>query len=176
MILVDIFDNEVGICEKTKAHKKPILHRAFSIFLYHDNKLLLQKRARGKYHSSGLWTNSCCSHPRPKVSLLENAQKRLEIELGLKDIPLTELFSFTYMTKFDKNLFEYEFDHVLIGQFCGTVSPNKEEIECVKWVDINKLSRDLRLNPEKYTSWFHICAPKVISLLMSKSGNTLLET
>ena len=170
VILVDIFDNEIGECEKFKAHKSPVLHRAFSIFLFNDNKLLLQKRAKNKYHSGGLWTNSCCSHPSPGSPLLENAQKRLEQELGIKDVPLTELFSFTYMAKFSENLFEYEFDHVLIGQFCGKVKPNKEEASHVKWVDIDNLSQDLRLKPEKYTSWFHICAPRVISYLKSQNA------
>lgn len=169
IILVDIFDNEIGHIDKITSHATPKLHRAFSIFLIDGNKMLLQKRALNKYHSGGLWANSCCSHPRKGKTLLESAKDRLGVELGVyESIELEEIFNFTYLTKFNDNLFEYEFDHVLVGNFNGKCAINKDEISQVKWVDIDFLSKDLVANPTTYASWFLICAPKVISFMKGK--------
>ena len=164
LIKVDIFDNKIGNISKEDAHKKPVLHRAFSVFLYHENKLLIQQRAFNKYHSGGLWANTCCSHPRTN-DIIADAKLRLVEEVGIHCDKLKEIFSFTYLTKFNDNLFEYEFDHVLVGQYQGQFVINKEEVNDLKWVDIDKLSRDMVENPQNYASWFLICAPKVIQYI-----------
>ena len=166
LIMVDIFDNEIGRISKQEAHKNAILHRAFSVFLYDNNYLLLQQRAFNKYHSGGLWANTCCSHPRTNNILLD-AKQRLREEVNIKCENLQELLSFTYLTKFNDNLFEYEYDHVIIGNYNknNKLTINKEEVNDIKWVDIDELSMDLVKNPQKYASWFLICAPKVIKYI-----------
>lgn len=166
LILVDIFDNKIGTLDKASAHAKPILHRAFSVFLYNDNKMLVQKRAQDKYHSGGLIANTCCSHPRTD-DILGDAVTRLKFEVGIKvkAIDLHELFSFTYLTKFNENLYEYEYDHVIVGKYDGEYKINEEEVSELKWVEIDKLALDLVKNPKKYASWFLICAPKVIEYI-----------
>lgn len=172
IIKVDIDDNQIGEVEKLEAHLTPILHRAFSVFLYNGNKILLQRRAFGKYHSGGLWANTCCSHPRPNLTFMQSVANRLEFELGIKDAcNLKEIFSFTYLSKYNDNLYEYEYDHVLVGEYDinKTVNFNKEEICDLKWVDISDLKKDLVANPTKYATWFLICAPKVIKYLQNKA-------
>lgn len=174
LIKVDIFDNPIGYISKQKAHEKPVLHRAFSVFLYHDNKMLIQQRAFNKYHSDGLWANTCCSHPRTS-NILEDASNRLKEELGitLQSNKLKEVFNFTYLTEFNANLYEYEFDHVFVADYVGKYSINPEEVNDLKWVDIDILAKDLVLNPKKYASWFLICAPKVISYIKGLSNQTV---
>mgnify|MGYP003325418208 CR=1 FL=1 len=163
---VDFFDNILGTIGKREAHKKPILHRAFSVFLFDGNKLLLQQRAKGKYHSGGLWANTCCSHPHSEDTKKE-AETRLKEECGIKNVKLKELFKFTYLTKFNDELYEHELDHVFVGEFSGKFKPNKEEVACMRWVDVDKLSKDMLAHPTKYATWFLICAPKVISYIKS---------
>ena len=165
IILVDINDNEIGSIEKLEAHKTPRLHRAFSVFLYNNGKLLLQKRNVNKYHSGGLWANSCCSHPRADKSFKESVLDRVKFELGVEITDFKEIDSFVYLTKFNDNLYEYEFDHILFAEYDGGVSFNREEIEKVEWVDVNFLEKDLLNHPEKYESWFIICAPKVLKYI-----------
>lgn len=168
IIKVDINDNQTGEIEKLDAHKSPVLHRAFSVFLYDGDKLLLQKRAKNKYHSGGLWANSCCSHPRPNISFLESVCSRINFELGInKKLDLKELFSFTYMTQFSSTLFEYEFDHVLVAKYDSSckIYYNTSEISEMKWITTNELKIDIVANPTNYASWFLICAPKVIEYL-----------
>lgn len=167
LILVDIFDNEIGRTTKEKAHSKPLLHRAFSIFLYHDNKLLIQQRAFSKYHSGGLWANACCSHPRTN-DLLADAKKRLKEEVNIRCDNLKEIFSFIYLTKFNDKLYEYEYDHVIVGEYNGEVKINKEEVNDFKWIDLDTLSNDLITNPDKFATWFLICAPTVIKYLKKR--------
>ncbi|MBQ3301101.1 MAG: isopentenyl-diphosphate Delta-isomerase, partial [Eggerthellaceae bacterium] len=136
IILVDEQDREVGSEEKLTAHRTPLLHRAFSIFLYDDTgeepRLLLQQRAYGKYHSGGLWANSCCSHPRVGEVLAEATVRRLQEELGVAGVALTEVGSFVYCHKFRDDLYEHEFDHVFVGRYAGPVKPNPEEIARVE--------------------------------------------
>ena len=171
IIKVDINDNEIGTIEKLTAHKTPVLHRAFSIFLVDGNKMLIQKRALNKYHSGGLWANSCCSHPRPNKTILQSCKDRLDVELGIKeDIELKEIFCFTYLSKYAEDLYEYEFDHVFVGKYSqkNKINFNKEEICELKWVKIDDLKKDLVKNPQKYSKWFLICAPKVINCLENK--------
>ncbi len=168
IIKVDLNDNSLGVIEKLEAHKTPILHRAFSVFLVNGDKMLIQKRAYGKYHSGGKWANACCSHPRPNMEFLDSIYNRIELELGIKDkIALNEVFSFTYLSKYAEDLYEYEFDHVLVGEY-STEKPinfNTEEIAEVKWVKITELKKDMVKNPQEYATWFMICAPKVFEFL-----------
>lgn len=172
VILVDLDDREIGTEEKLEAHRKGLLHRAFSIFLidgvpiHRGGKMLLQRRAEGKYHSGGLWTNACCSHQRPDVTLEESVHDRLMAELGT-DCPLAEQFSFVYRTAFPNGLAEYEYDHVFLGTYPedGPLNPDPEEISECRWVTIPELKDDLLHHPEQYTSWFIIAAPALIRRL-----------
>lgn len=166
LIKVDILDNEIGRISKTEAHQSPVLHRAFSVFLFSENRLLLQRRAFDKYHSGGLIANTCCSHPRTN-DIFADASKRLFEEVGIlyDKEKLTEIFNFTYLTKFNNNLFEYEFDHVLVGEYSGNYKINKNEVDDIFWVDIDDLAMDLVEKPELFASWFIICAPKVIKYI-----------
>lgn len=161
VILVDQFDNPIGTMEKLAAHESPKLHRAFSIFIYHENKLLIQQRAYEKYHGGGLWANTCCSHPKSDESLEAATQRRLLEEVGIKT-ELEEIYSFIYYYKFSNGLFEYEYDHVFIGNYNGPTFPNEEEIYTLKWVDASELLKDLLAAPEKYAPWFLAAAPRVI--------------
>lgn len=162
---VDIFDNALGEITKEDAHKNAILHRAFSVFLYNDKKeILIQKRADNKYHSGGLWANACCSHPSIKENVIKSAENRLIEELGITT-KLKELFTFTYLNKFNDNLFEYELDHVLLGKYNGEVKLNLEEASEYKWISIDELNRELTQNPQEYASWFIVSAPQVASYL-----------
>lgn len=161
VILVDEKDNQIGVEEKIAAHKKGKLHRCFSIFIFNSKgKLLIQKRAKSKYHSGGLWTNTCCSHPRPNHDIKKEAQKRLTEEMGI-DTDLKEIFSFIYKAKLG-DLTEYEFDHVFVGKFDGAPRPNEEEAEDWKWVKPEDLKIDVREHPEKYTYWFKLVLDRVL--------------
>lgn len=164
LILVDICDIEVGSCSKMETHRKGLLHRAFSVFVVHDKKMLLQKRNTQKYHSGGLWTNACCSHPRKGEVLLDAVSRRLEDELGVT-FPVCEYFEFVYRNDFGNGIIEYEYDHVYLADYCGEIHPNKEEIDELRWVDLAKLKEELTNNPEHFTSWFIIAAPKIINFL-----------
>jgi isopentenyl-diphosphate delta-isomerase len=160
IILVDENDNEIGIEEKLKVHKEGKLHRAFSIFIFNSKgELLLQKRAKAKYHSGGLWTNTCCSHPRPNQNIENEAKRRLEEEMGI-DCDLEEISSIVYRTGVG-NLIEHEFDHIFVGKFEGNPEPNKDEVEDWKWIGIDELKKSLYENPERYTSWFRIILQKI---------------
>jgi isopentenyl-diphosphate delta-isomerase len=162
VILVDEQDVQVGKSEKMEAHKKGLLHRAFSIFIINpDGKLLLQKRADHKYHSGGLWTNACCSHPQPGEDTLEAANRRLIEEMGFST-EIKKAFCFVYKANFENGLIEYEYDHVFIGQYAGAVIPNIEEVSeyCFK-----SLEEILLEDPAHYTAWFWIALPRVIDHL-----------
>jgi len=166
IILVDKKDNQIGVEEKIKAHLEGKLHRAFSIFLFNaKGEMLIQKRAKGKYHSGSLWSNACCSHPRPNQDIKQEAKTRLKEEMGIdydsKD--LKEIFSFIYKAKLG-DLIEYEFDHVFMGKFEGNPKPNKEEAEDWKWVNPEELKKDVKENPEKYTEWFRIILDRVLKV------------
>lgn len=165
ILLVDLNDNVLKHVTKQEAHAKPLLHRAFSVFIYNNGKFLIQKRNKNKYHSGGLWANSLCSHPRANMSFEDSVKSRAKFELGIEDINFKELFTFVYMTKFNNNLFEYELDHVLLSNYSGDINFNKDEIEDVKWINLEELQKDLVENPQNYASWFIICAPKVIEII-----------
>ncbi len=161
IILVDRKDEVMGKGEKMWVHRKGKLHRAFSIFLFNSKgEMLLQQRARSKYHSGGLWTNACCSHPRAGEKIEEEVKKRLNEEMGIK-CPLKEVFSFIYKAKLG-DLTEYEFDHVFIGHFNGRPKPNKEEADGWKWIKTRELIKDVKKNPDKYTAWFKKIFKKVL--------------
>ncbi|MBQ8451712.1 MAG: isopentenyl-diphosphate Delta-isomerase [Clostridia bacterium] len=161
LIMVDKNDNPIGKISKQEAHEKPILHRAFSVFLFHDNKILIQQRAFHKYHSGGLWANTCCSHPRTDDIVLD-AKERLVEEVGIHCDNLKEIYKFIYLTKFNEHLYEHEFDHVLVGEYNGDFVINPNEVNDMKWIGTDELKKELELYPEKYSSWFKICAPVVI--------------
>lgn len=165
VILVDQKDREIGIEEKIKAHKDGKLHRAFSIFIFNNKgELLLQKRVKNKYHSGGLWTNTCCSHPKPGESLKHAAHRRLMEEMGF-DCEIKEIFSFIYKVRFENGLIENEYDHVFVGIFDGKPKPNPNEVEEWKWVGLEELKMDIKKNPEKYTYWLRIALDRIVSYM-----------
>jgi isopentenyl-diphosphate delta-isomerase len=146
--------------EKIEAHEKAILHRAFSVFILNENnELLLQKRGINKYHSPGLWTNTCCSHPRNGEDVLDAGIRRLKEEMGFVT-KLSSLLSFIYKAEFDNGLTEHEFDHVLIGKYSSNPIINELEVCDWKWIDLDVLSQDILDNPEIYTVWFKIIFEK----------------
>jgi isopentenyl-diphosphate Delta-isomerase len=161
VILVDELDQELGVMEKMEAHQKGVLHRAFSVFVFNTkNELLLQQRALSKYHSAGLWTNTCCSHPRPNEPVFTAANRRLKEEMGMR-VKLTHKTSFIYKTKFDNDLTEHEFDHVFEGKSDEAPVINTEEVEAYKWLSLSEIKEDLKKFPENYTVWFKIALEKV---------------
>jgi isopentenyl-diphosphate Delta-isomerase len=161
VILVNEQDEPLGVMEKMEAHKKALLHRAFSVFIFNSKgEMLLQRRATQKYHSAGLWTNACCSHPRPGEATLNAAMRRLNEELGFT-AGLEKIFAFTYRSEFANGLTEYEFDHVYIGQYDGAVYPDKEEVSDYCYRNFDAIRFDLETDPHKYTSWFHLAFPAV---------------
>lgn len=153
IILVNENDEEIGYGEKMAVHKAAQLHRAFSIFVLNSkNELMLQKRAHHKYHSGGLWTNTCCSHPLKGEDQEITIHNRLVEEMGF-DTSLKKLFYFTYKAELENGLTEYELDHVYLGRFEGEPKPNPEEVCDWKWMDIEEFKTDLKDNPQNYTYW-----------------------
>lgn len=160
IILVDENDTELGSMEKMKAHRGNKLHRAFSIFIFNSKgELMLQQRAKSKYHSGGLWTNACCSHPRIGEKTTEAAHRRLKEEMGF-DCFLKEIFSFVYEVKLDHGLWEHEFDHVFIGRFDGEPKPDPLEADGWRWISWSDLIEEISKHPENYTEWFKIALKK----------------
>lgn len=162
VVLVDEKDNEIGKMEKMEAHEKGLLHRAFSVFLFNSKKeMFIHQRAFSKYHSGGLWTNACCSHPRVGETTIDAAHRRLGEELGM-DCEIEEKFSFIYKKKLDKGLTEHELDHVFIGNYEGNFNLNPDEVNAIKYINIDDLIADIKNHPENYTEWFKICLNEVI--------------
>ncbi|MFZ4546037.1 MAG: isopentenyl-diphosphate Delta-isomerase [Bacteroidales bacterium] len=161
VILVDTDNNPVGEMEKMEAHLQGALHRALSVLVFNTKgEILLQQRAYSKYHTPGLWSNTCCSHPRPGEDSLEAATRRLGEEMGFT-VPLKKSFDFIYRAHFDNGLIEHEFDHVFFGNFEGTPILNPEEANDYKWVKPLDLMEDMRSKPENYTVWFRIIMEKI---------------
>lgn len=154
LILVDADDNSIGSQTKTQIHQQGLLHRAFSIFIFDSQgRLLLQQRAFSKYHSAGLWTNSCCGHPRWGEATLAAAQRRLQEEMGFSS-ELQQVSSFTYHAAVPGDLIEHEFDHIFVGLFDGEPQGAPEEAHSWMWIDIQQLTDGITRNPEKFTVWF----------------------
>lgn len=168
VILVDTSDRPIGIMDKMLAHHKGgFLHRAFSAFVFNkNNELLLQRRALTKYHSGGLWTNTCCSHPRPGEDTIEAGKRRLKEELGMT-CHLEEVFTFTYKAILDRGLTEYEFDHVLIGRFDGELHLNNEEVDNIKWLPMSEIKSLICEHPDDFTVWFKIAFERVENYIKS---------
>lgn len=155
VILVNEQDEVIGSMEKMEAHQKGVLHRAFSVFIHRDGKILLQQRSLNKYHSSGLWTNTCCSHPRAGESVATAGNRRLQEEMGI-DCLVEPHFHFIYRAQLDAGLIENELDYVLFGYYDGPVYPNPDEVMDYKWMEWNELVEDIRINPNRYTAWLQI--------------------
>ncbi|CAM1356975.1 MULTISPECIES: isopentenyl-diphosphate Delta-isomerase [Tenacibaculum] len=156
VILVDEQDNPIGLMEKIEAHEKALLHRAFSVFVFNNKgELMLQQRAKEKYHSPLLWTNTCCSHQRDGETNIEAGKRRLQEEMGFV-CDLEEVFSFIYKAPFDNGLTEHELDHVLVGKFNDVPLINKAEVEAYKWMPLQEVKNDIDKKPEIYTEWFKI--------------------
>ena len=156
VILVDTNDVPLGTMPKMEAHEKAILHRAFSVFILNkEGQLMLQQRALSKYHSPGLWTNTCCSHQRLGETNIEAGTRRLQEEMGFKT-PLKELFSFVYKATFDNGLTEHEFDHVILGYYDSEPIINHEEVTNWKWMNLEEIITEIKTNPDNYTAWFKI--------------------
>ncbi len=156
VVLVDEQDKETGVMEKLQAHVEGRLHRAISVFVFNSkNELLLQQRAAGKYHSANLWTNTCCSHPRPGEDTLTAAHRRLKEEMGMA-CELNEKFSFIYQTPFDNGLSEHELDFVFTGIFNGTPRINASEVAAFRWISLPDLEQEIAEHPQRFTIWFKL--------------------
>ncbi len=156
VILVNQHDQELGLMEKMEAHKKGLLHRAFSIFLFNSKgELMLQRRALSKYHSGGLWTNTCCSHPRQGETVLEAAHRRLDEEMGMA-CEMKQAFHFVYRAELDHGLTEHELDHVVLGFTDHQPILNQEEVMDWKYMSLDQVAKDMQAYPEHYTEWFKV--------------------
>lgn len=160
VILVDENDNQIGLMPKMEAHEKALLHRAFSVFVFNDkNELMLQQRALHKYHTPGLWTNTCCSHQREGETNLAAGKRRLQEEMGFTT-DLEETTSFIYKAPFENGLTEHEYDHIMIGYFNNKPNINPEEVADWKWMSLEAVKADMKANPDIYTAWFKIIFEK----------------
>lgn len=170
IILVDENDIQIGTGEKYDIHLKGILHRAFSIFLFNrSGEMLLQRRAFSKYHSGGLWTNTCCSHPMPGELAPMAARRRLKEEMSI-ECDLQFIYKFIYRAELGNGLIEYELDHVFIGNYDGIVSPNQVEVADFEFKSISLLEAEVSLNPERFTVWFRIIFNELLPLFREKYG------
>lgn len=161
VILVDEQDQEIGTMEKMQAHREALLHRAFSVLTFNSkHELLIHRRAIAKYHSGGLWTNTCCSHPRPHETTEAAAHRRLQEEMGF-DCNLSEVFSFQYEAFLDQGLTEKEYDHVFFGIYDGVVDPNPEEVMDYRYISLENIKREVTDQPEKFTAWFEIIIKEI---------------
>jgi isopentenyl-diphosphate Delta-isomerase len=157
VVLVDSSDRETGTMEKMEAHRKGLLHRAFSVFIFNDKgEMLLQKRAGVKYHSGGLWTNACCGHPRQGENISLAAERRLKEELGI-GCQLKKLFSFIYQARLDNELSEHELDHVFIGFINEDPDPDPDEVESFQWILPHEIREKMKNDPSNFTEWFKLC-------------------
>jgi len=163
LILVDENDLSIGAMEKMAVHENALLHRAFSVFVFNDaGELLMQKRALSKYHSAGLWTNTCCSHPRPGEETAFAATRRLQEELGFVT-PIRKVFDFVYKASFENGLTEHEFDHVFVGNYTGVIKPNPDEVAEIAYFSMEKINSLMESDGGMFTVWFHIAFPRILS-------------
>lgn len=172
LILVNEQDVPVGTAEKMEAHQKAWLHRAFSVFIFNSRgEMLLQQRALKKYHSGGLWTNACCSHPYEGQDTKTAAEKRLQEEMGFSTA-LSKAFEFLYKAPFENGLTEYEYDHVFVAIYDGTIKPNPEEVMDFCYMDMDALKTSITTHPQRYTAWFKIAFPKLEHYLAGVIANS----
>jgi len=167
----------MGTMDKQQVHLSGILHRAFSIFIFNNKgELLLQQRAGSKYHSPLLWTNTCCSHPRPKEKTADAAHRRLIEEMGM-DCPLTHVFHFMYNAELDNGLIEHEFDHVYFGVSDDIPVPEPQEVGDYKYIDLDSLENELITQPETFSEWLKICFTQVKKryINFNKAHETLVD-
>lgn len=170
VILVNENDQPIGLMEKMEAHREGVLHRAFSVFVFNKkNELLLQQRALTKYHSGGLWTNTCCSHPRDGELTISACHRRLVEEMGF-DCDLEKLTEFIYRAELDQGLIEHEFDHVFIGKWDGVPDINAQEVASYKWMDVESVEQDIKKHPENYTAWFKIIYKEFLNRVRHESN------
>jgi isopentenyl-diphosphate delta-isomerase len=165
VVLVDEHDNPTGLMEKMQAHREAVLHRAFSVFLFNSkSELMLQQRALSKYHSPGLWTNTCCSHPRETETVKQAADRRLLEEMGMK-ADVHQVFWFIYKAEVGQGLTEHELDHVLIGFTDNEPVINPSEVESWKFESLDNIKKGMEQHPELYTVWFRIIFERVCNYL-----------
>ena len=164
LILVDYKDNVVGEGYKQEVHENGLLHRAFSVFIINGDRMLIQKRAKHQYHSAGLWANTCCSHPRVNEDTHDAAIRRLKEECGI-ECEIKEIGSFIYRSVYENGMIEYELDHVFVGFYDGDYKPDLNEIEELKYVDIDYLLADIKDTPDKYNTWFKTALYMVVKAL-----------
>jgi len=170
VILVDTHDNEMGVMEKMEAHRKGMLHRAFSIFIFNSKgEILLQKRAAHKYHSGGLWSNTCCSHPRVGEGLNKATSRRLMEEMGM-DTTLFPTFSFQYKSNLDHDMIENELDHVFIGYSNEIPVLNKKEVESYCYMSPELLELGIEKHPDEYTTWLKICFKELMNYIIKNNS------
>ena len=162
VILVDEEDRQTGTCEKLEAHEKGLMHRAFSIFLFNKNgEMLLQQRAAEKYHTPGLWSNTCCSHPRPDENMEDALKRKLFQEMGIS-AQVDKVFDFAYRADFDNGLVENEVDHVYFGEYNDAPNPNPEEIQSWKYSSFEEIKKEIEKDETMYTPWFKIVLNQVM--------------
>lgn len=167
VIVVNERDEWMGTMEKMKAHREGILHRAFSVFVVNDNnELLVQQRADTKYHTGGLWSNTCCSHPFPDESTMTGAHRRLKEELGF-DCPLKEIFTLRYKATVNKEMVENEYDHIYFGHYNGSIAVNTDEVSNYKYISIDALELWMLKEPDSFTPWLHLILPKFKAFLLN---------
>jgi isopentenyl-diphosphate delta-isomerase len=165
VILVNENDEQIGLMEKIEAHEKALLHRAFSVFVYNDkNEVMIQQRALSKYHSPGLWTNTCCSHQKEGETNVEAGKRRLMEEMGFQT-DLKEVTSFIYKAPFDNGLSEHEYDYILVGHYNEEPKINPDEVASWKWMSLEDIKKDINNHPEKYTAWFKIIFDKYYNFI-----------
>jgi isopentenyl-diphosphate Delta-isomerase len=170
VILVNELDEPVGVMEKIEAHKQAKLHRAFSVFIFNSQgEMLLQQRADNKYHSAGLWTNACCSHPVPGEETYSAALRRLREELGFTT-RLEKAFTFKYRTEFENGLTENEIDHVYTGVYDGAILPDNDEVKNFGFRSLPGIEQSLRDHPDEFTSWFIIAFPRIKKWISGKKN------
>ncbi len=168
VILVNENDEQIGVMPKLEAHKKAKLHRAFSVFIFNNTQeLLLQQRAKTKYHSPGLWTNTCCSHQREGETNIEAGTRRLQEEMGFTT-NLKEVTSFIYKAPFENGLTEHEYDYILTGNYEQDPKINPQEVAAFKWMPIEEIKQDLKKNPQNYTVWFKIIFDNYYNFINTK--------
>lgn len=163
LILVNENDEEIGSGEKLEVHREGKLHRAFSIFVFDSaSRLLLQKRAATKYHSGGLWSNTCCGHPRPGETTETAAHRRLREEMNF-DCELRLCSSFIYRAELEGELTEWEYDHILVGRYDAPPDPDESEVEDWQWIDLEELRARIEEKPGHYTYWLKVALSKIDS-------------